>query len=233
MRALLTVAILALLFLSARTIARWLSQQGAALGCKARRWVWIWSTEPAVESAEGADRAAEILRSHGLSRAEASAAHPAVNSVAARLASACDGREFHFYVLPAQEVNAFAVPGGHIFLTAKLVALFASDADALAFVLAHEMSHVTCGHAADKARLQFLGRWIANGLVQQLFERAYSRDQEFEADAAAVHLMRRVGFEPCGARRLLTALDHGEPAGWLSTHPPTAERIAKLPLETV
>ena len=158
---LLRLAILALLFLlHGRAIAQWLSEQGTLFGRSARRWRWLWTGDAAAESAEGAEMAAGILR-----RCRQAPAHPSVSRIRDQLSTTCPGRAFHVYILSAPEVNAFAVPGGHIFLTAKLVTLFASDPDALAFVLAHEMSHVTCGHAVDQARLQVLQNWIASGLI--------------------------------------------------------------------
>ena len=155
---------------------------------------------------------------------------------------------FDVTVVGEDQPTAFALPGGFIFVAARLVQLCERDRDELAFVVAHEMSHVIRRHAIDRlvsqkvlsaASLASPGRgilalWIRKVGLQWL-ERAYSREQEFEADELGTLLMRAAGFDPAGSVRLLhrfrglDAASHQTGLGaYLSTHPPVADRITKL-----
>jgi Zn-dependent protease with chaperone function len=118
----------------------------------------------------------------------------------------------------------------------------------VAFVLAHEMAHVIRRHAIDRllkqkvvsaAALVSPGRGaIALWLRQvgfQWLERAYSRDEELEADELGLLLMRAAGFDPAGAIRVLQRLGKLDrspnPLGlgpYLSTHPPVEDRVVRL-----
>ena len=145
-------------------------------------------------------------------------------------------------------MTAFALPGGVIFIAQPLVDLCESDPDELAFVLGHEMSYIIRRHAIDRliskkilsaAARASPGRavfvpWIRRVGLQWL-ERAYSQDQEFEADELGVLLMRGAGFDPLGSVRVLARLQRlassPAPSGlvaYLSTHPPVQERILRL-----
>jgi predicted Zn-dependent protease len=155
---------------------------------------------------------------------------------------------FDVAVVGEDQPTAFALPGGFIFVAPRLVQLCQRDRDELAFVVAHEMSHVIRRHAIDRLLSQkvlsaaslaspgrgMLAPWIRKVGLQWL-ERAYSREQEFEADELGAMLMRAAGFHPGGSVRLLhrfrglDAASHQTGLGaYLSTHPPVAERISKL-----
>ena len=155
---------------------------------------------------------------------------------------------WQFTIVDSPAVNAFALPGGYIFVAPALVDLAGGGRDELAFIVAHEMAHVIRRHAIDRILSQralkaitlaspaarSIAPWVRTVGVQWL-ERAYSQDQEYEADELGGRLMRAAAFDPAGAVRMLERLGALEPRGgtsglgnWLSTHPPTADRILRL-----
>jgi len=156
---------------------------------------------------------------------------------------------WHFGVLDADSVNAFAAPGGYIFVTRGLLRVSRTEAE-LAGVLAHEIGHVLRRHHLEAIRKQAL-RDIATDLVDeavsqrgfnatpfiktgmQLYARGLDRGDEHEADRIGVVIATRAGYEPYGLPRVLLALNEMNPADaslqWLtSTHPPTGERLSLL-----
>lgn len=139
--------------------------------------------------------------------------------------------------------NAFALPDGRIYLTDALVELAGDDAEILA-VLAHEAGHHVHRHglrqgiessavvlAAGVAFGDVSGSSLAVTLPTVLLQSGFSRGHEREADAYAVDLMRRQGKDPLAFARIMRRLQAARPAlekgvaGYLSTHPPTPERI--------
>ena len=117
---------------------------------------------------------------------------------------------FTFTIIDTPIVNAFALPGGFIYLTRGLLAICQNEAQ-LAGVLAHEIGHVTARHSAKRYTKNFgvnlmsqiLGalakdRNITNVVNQSagLYLLSYSRSQEYEADKLAVRYMKRAGFDP-------------------------------------
>lgn len=139
--------------------------------------------------------------------------------------------------------NAFALPDGRIYLTDALVELAGDDAEILA-VLAHEAGHHVHRHglrlgiessavvlAAGVAFGDVSGSSLAVTLPTVLLQSGFSRGHEREADAYAVALMRRKGQDPQAFARIMRRLQTAQPAlekgvgGYLSTHPPTPERI--------
>ncbi|NZA25194.1 M48 family metallopeptidase [Luteimonas sp. SJ-92] len=148
----------------------------------------------------------------------------------------------HFARAPGLGANALALPDGRIYVTDELVALAADDEEILA-VLAHEAGHHVHRHGMRQAiesssvllvvGLAFgdvSGSSLAVALPTVLLSSGYSRGHEREADAYAVALLERRGIPPQAFARIMRGLaaEHGESAGaigYLSTHPPTAERI--------
>ena len=153
---------------------------------------------------------------------------------------------FAFRALLDPQLNAFALPGGFIFVTRPLLELSASRDDELAFVLAHEMAHVVRGHAMERmvsstllnvaSRTSLAARMMNKTVLDaalKLLQNAYSRDQEIEADQFAVRLLLSAGMDPlAGAAVLgrLAELGGGEDglSGYLSTHPPPALRMDRI-----
>ena len=124
-----------------------------------------------------------------------------------------NGMPFTFTVLNHDSVNAFALPGGYVYVTRGLLAL-ASDEAEMAGVLAHEIGHVTARHTAQRvsqARAADIGFSILGAIGgaagvplglgdiaafgAQAYLQGFSRDQELEADMLAVRYMRRAGYD--------------------------------------
>ena len=161
---------------------------------------------------------------------------------------------WHFKVVNSSQVNAFAMPGGNIFITRGILLNLYSE-DALASILGHEIGHVTARHAAQQyTRASLIGvvvkaagagagafggrlagqlgealAGVAGGLVLT----SYSRDQERQADLLGYEYMTKNGYNPRGQVEtfmMMKSLEKGEPDAiqlMLSTHPLTSERIAE------
>lgn len=222
-------------------------QMGRLIGEQSRKAGWLlrsltgstgaaWQAEQAV----GRDLARDVLTT------TASDPDPAVarwlDEVGGVLVDAVQppGRAFVFRALLLPEPNAFALPGGFIFATRALLRLCTTSHDDLAFVLAHEIAHVIKGHAAERniagSMLNTavgLLRLPTTGLLATLLRQGYAQDQELEADAEAVALCRRAGFDPKAGIRLLEQLRlhfAGPPEllGYFASHPPWEVRLAQL-----
>lgn len=165
-------------------------------------------------------------------------------------------RGYHFAVLDTQEINAFACPGGIIFVTRGLIQTCKNE-DQLAAALAHEVGHVANQdgiHSISQARwtqvftamgkeaATMYGGSTVGGLVS-LFEgsiddvfktivvNGYSRQAEENADAAAVKELTKAGYNPNALVNLLNTMEakgKGSTSGIFKTHPPTSERLAKV-----
>ncbi len=171
-----------------------------------------------------------------------------------RLVAASERPDLHYKVtmLNSQAINAFALPNGQLYVTRGLIAL-ADDESELASVLAHEMGHVIARHAAireEQAKLADLRSRVFTDVVSDPEEGAlalaksklalasFSRAQELEADAIGIGIAARAGYDPYGAVRFLTSMQHNselkrqqggaiDPRApdFLSSHPATPERI--------
>lgn len=146
-------------------------------------------------------------------------------------------------------LNAFAAPGGPIFVTTKLVKTTTNDAE-LAYVLGHETAHIDRKHivkAVEKQQKVGLGVGIlgtilggkGGGDLVQVFgnvaftvwTRGYSRDQETEADTVGARWMSQLGFDPRAAVSMLGRLGGTGGGGvdkYLSSHPAPKDRQAKV-----
>ena len=149
-------------------------------------------------------------------------------------------------------VNAFALPGGHVFVGRGLLNLMDTK-DELAAVLGHELEHIDHYHCAERVQLQQRTRDIPLAqlalLPVEIFEAGYSKEQELEADREGSRLAMQAGYSPEGAIRTFQKLDalyHEDvkrdrtPQGELSrvalqsifdyfrSHPEPPERIAQL-----
>jgi len=144
-----------------------------------------------------------------------------------------------YRVVAAPEINAYALPGGFIFISERLLDVFGEDHDAVAFVLAHEMAHVVLGHARDALERGLLLAGVtakAAGLgnsIRALIMQGYSRDDELAADKYGVSLMKKAGFDSGGATRTLTLLGRLSPLElgpleYLSSHTPANERLSNI-----
>jgi len=146
-----------------------------------------------------------------------------------------------FRVLDDPLINAFALPGGFIYVTRGILAYLDSEAE-LAGVLGHEIGHVTARHSvnqASKAILAQLGMGIGialkpelqqyEGLASasfQLLFLKFGRDDERQSDELGVRYMSRLGYDPARLSGVMAMLgqrssggEEGRPPEWLSTHP--------------
>lgn len=144
-------------------------------------------------------------------------------------------------VLDHTMVNAFALPGGHIYLMNGLIQK-ARGPDEVAGVLGHEMGHVRYRHglqsAIESGGLGFLlgtvfGDFAGGTAVliasRALLQNAFSRDAEREADVFGVDLMLKAGGDPAGLAGFFGAIEGASGAlTWLATHPASAERVQAI-----
>ncbi len=163
---------------------------------------------------------------------------------------------YTFTVLNSEEINAFALPGGYVYVTRGLIAL-ADDEAELAGVLAHEIGHVTARHTAQRYSqavsiglgAAVLGAVIGNGAVNDvvglganLYLKSYSREQEFEADSLGVRYLTRGAYDNSAmasflihmrANSALRAKLEGaeensvDQPDFLATHPRTIDRVQR------
>jgi predicted Zn-dependent protease len=203
------------------------------------------------EKAIGQDAAAQVEREAPM------VAEPAVNDYVTRLgttlASRSDdrNRDWHFRIVDAEVVNAFALPGGFVYVNRGLIERAGSRSE-LAGVLGHEIGHVLLRHSAEqieKAQKTNLGVSVVCGLTNicssdaarvainvggaALFAR-FSRRDELEADSAAVNVLVRAGYDPQGIVSMFAKLlgtREQRPdlvAGWFASHPLEEDRIAAV-----
>ncbi|EKD81601.1 MAG: Peptidase M48 Ste24p [uncultured bacterium] len=161
---------------------------------------------------------------------------------------------WRFAVLNTDEVNAFAAPGGYIYVTKGLLKMCQTESE-LAGVVAHEMGHVDKKHSVRQAEKSGLmtALVIGMGLYKKTQKAApiaaiaayfanlkFSRDDEYQADACAVKYMHASGYNPQGLLTFFEKINKDSKASkvtkYFSTHPPTTDRInavkkliAKLP----
>ncbi len=167
-----------------------------------------------------------------------------------RLLTGVRSRDFDytFKVVKDNSVNAFAVPGGRIYVHSGLIKAAASETE-LAAVIAHEISHGVARHGTQQLTQQYgyslvmqmlLGKnprmitQLASNLFGQGAFMAYSRAMENQADYLGVETMYRAGYDPRGMVSFLKKLDTmhqrspDRVAQFFSTHPMTAERIGNV-----
>ena len=147
-----------------------------------------------------------------------------------------DEFEYQFYVVMDDQLNAFALPGGKIFVNAGAILKTESEAE-LAGLLAHELAHAVLSHGFQ---LVTEGNLIANVTQYIPFGRTatnlivldYSRDMERQADALGTKILVAGGYAADGLHNLMITLneeDRDRPLfAWLSTHPNTEERISNI-----
>src|SRR5215218_6034703 len=201
------------------------------------------------ERAIGQDAAAQVEREVPL--VTDAAINGYVTSLGTALAVKNDdrNRQWQFRVVDAEQINAFALPGGFVYVNRGLIER-ASCASELAGVMGHEIAHVLLRHSAErleKAQKTNVGVSIVCGLTNicssdaarvainvggaAIFAR-FSRRDELEADSAAVGVVERAGYDPRGIvtmfEKLLETRDQRPDivAGWFGSHPMEEDRIA-------
>jgi len=155
-------------------------------------------------------------------------------------------RRFKFQAVATRDINAFALPGGFIFVTAPLLEKIELNRDEIAYILAHEIMHVVLKHPINRILTDYSARVISNlflkggtvgmiarQLIDNLLRSSYSQENEFEADNYAVRLMNSAGFDPQASRAVLTKLAATSPDdipiyNYFLSHPSIQERIEKI-----
>jgi predicted Zn-dependent protease len=143
------------------------------------------------------------------------------------------GFDYQFAVVDMQEPNAFALPGGYVFISRGLLAL-ANDEDELACVIGHEITHAARRHAAAQQALAARQPPLAMPGAREKTLAGYSREMEREADEGGQILCAAAGYDPMGMSTFLTSLAMSTrltyggtpgPTFW-DTHPGSDERAA-------
>ncbi|HXD74863.1 MAG TPA: M48 family metalloprotease [Vicinamibacterales bacterium] len=175
-----------------------------------------------------------------------------VTSIGLKLAQVSErpALPWHFTVADVPAVNAFALPGGYIYITRGILP-YLDDESQLAGVLGHEIGHVTARHAASQyskstlSQIGLIGAAIfapggpaiaeAGGSGLGLLLLKNSRDDEAQADGLGVRYASRAGWDPAGIPRMLTTLGRIEEASdskgvpnWLQTHPQPDDRVQRV-----
>ncbi|HUT45966.1 MAG TPA: M48 family metallopeptidase [Sedimentisphaerales bacterium] len=228
---------------------------GRKVGPKVRKARWMWQSLTGseadaikVEYEVGHDLAREIRQQLGHSQEPQT--DQMLDEIGNRLADcvANKSRRFSFETVKGTEPNAFALPGGFIFVTQSLVELCRYDQNEIACILGHEMGHVIRGHAMNRivsnsaiaaasraAPLRgVLSGWLRKVGVQFL-ESAYSKDLESEADRLGVRLVAAAGYEPGACVQLFSRLaklnsppSQFDLGSYFSSHPPFKVRIENI-----
>lgn len=166
-------------------------------------------------------------------------------------------RDFTVTLLDSPVNNAFAIPGGYVYVTRGLLALMNDEAE-LASVLGHEIGHVAARHSAKRQQTATITQVLAGvvgavagnsglgdlvgrgaGLGADLITKGFSRTQEYQADDLGVRYLAGAGYDPLGsadmlailgAQQTLEARISGQRTGlpsWASTHPNSADRVKR------
>jgi predicted Zn-dependent protease len=156
---------------------------------------------------------------------------------------------YRVLVLNSDEINAFATPGGHIFITKGLLRCCRTE-DAVAAVLAHEIGHIQLKHgiqAIKQERFIGVGKTIVTEIggekllesfggaigdfTNMVISTGYSRPFEYAADDVAQTILRRLGYDPNGLVEVLMVMGkklQPDEAGFGKTHPPPQDRIDRV-----
>lgn len=186
------------------------------------------------EIAEGQKAHDEVLREYGVVKNARLQAY--VNNIGQRLAQSSHRNQlqWHFTVLDSPEINAFALPGGYVYVTRGLMAYMEDEAD-LAGVIGHEIGHVTARHGAQRAtRSQDAGLGVfaatvlgavlesqglagAGQAVSQVSQTvasgyiaSYGREQELQADSLGAEYLSRSNYDPKNMINVITVLKNQE-----------------------
>lgn len=213
-------------------------------------------TISASEKAQGAKAHPQLLQEFGGAYTGPQAAY--VERVGRRIAVqsglANSEKEFTVTLLNSPVNNAFAIPGGYVYVTRQLLALMNDEAE-LASVLGHEVGHVAARHSAKRNSTSTLGTILAAGVGiltgqselgklagygAQLYTLKFSRTQEYQADDLGIRYLKTAGYDAMAAADMLASLNainqiEARAAGrpdqsvptWASTHPNTAARVTR------
>ena len=199
----------------------------------------------------GANEHPRIIASYGGEFRDAKTERLVARIVGAlTLVSENPSQAYRITVLNSPAVNAFALPGGYLYVTRGLLAL-ANDASEVAAVLSHEMAHVTANHGLERQRREQEVE-LAGQVAEELFANsidgrqalargklslaAFSRNQELQADVIGVRMLGEAGYDPYAAPRFLESMNANQHFGavdpeadssldFLASHPNAPQRV--------
>ena len=166
-----------------------------------------------------------------------------INEIGQKLAKVAgrDEFEYEFFVVMDENLNAFALPGGKIFVNAGAIAKTASEAE-IAGLLAHELAHSVLSHGFQQMTQGALTSSVVDyipyvgGIASNLAVLSYSRGMEEQADLFGTRLLAATGYAADGIRNLMVVMEdehQNRPPAWLSTHPDTSDRVKYIETEIV
>ncbi|GAB5460833.1 M48 family metalloprotease [Hoeflea alexandrii] len=199
----------------------------------------------------GANEHPRIIASYGGEFRDAKTERLVARIVGAlTLVSENPSQAYRITVLNSPAVNAFALPGGYLYVTRGLLAL-ANDASEVAAVLSHEMAHVTANHGLERQRREQEVE-LAGQVAEELFANsidgrravargklslaAFSRNQELQADVIGVRMLGEAGYDPYAAARFLESMNANQQFSsvdpesdssldFLASHPNAPQRV--------
>lgn len=194
----------------------------------------------------GRETDVEIVKQYGLYEDAKLTAY--LNDICQRLAKVSHRSQltYHFKIIDASVVNAFAVPGGYVYFSRGILAALNNEAE-LAAVMGHEIGHIAARHSAQqysKAQLAQIGLGVGSIFIDSsiltslaqlgvgmLFLR-FSRDNERQADDLGVEYASKAGYDAMEMANFFETLERMNPGsdrsglpGWFSTHPNPEDRI--------
>ena len=200
---------------------------------------------PEQEKAMGRDTAEQVEKELGQSLQDQQL-QGYINSVGQQIAriSHLPSEEFSYKAIDHNSVNAFALPGGYIYITSGLLKELNSEAQ-LAAILAHETAHVTARHIAQQITRNILidvGFGVAGSqasssairvanIVRQLEGMSFTREQERQADEVGLDYLVKAGYTPYGMIETMEILERqsgSRTIEFFSTHPSPENRIGYL-----
>ncbi|MBT5375203.1 MAG: M48 family metalloprotease [Nitrospinaceae bacterium] len=209
------------------------------------------SKDTEIAMGKGAD--VEISRQYGIYQDKELQIY--VNDIGQNLVSQLSDKIFpryHFRIVDSSEINAFALPGGYVYVTLGLLAMVNSEAE-LAGVLGHEIGHIIFHHGAKQvvrsigaqilslggaiASPKNAGQWLAiSSAMSQQIILGYGRDAEIESDQQGILNSKEAGYSPYGMSNFLKSLRRKEIMSGQSyhsfqaSHPDTRDRMVKAHL---
>jgi beta-barrel assembly-enhancing protease len=202
---------------------------------------------PQQEIALGLQAVPEMMAQYGGEHPDAKA-QELVDRVGQRILAQSDAGktdwQYDFHLLAdTQTINAFALPGGQVFITAALLEKLQTEGQ-LAGVLGHEVGHVVARHSAQRMAKEQLTQGITGAvlvaagggseaqmaqMIGQMVNMKYGREDELQSDELGVRFMSQAGYDPramVGVQEILSSQSQGEaPPEFMSTHPSAPNRI--------
>lgn len=209
------------------------------------------------DKAQGAKAHPQLLEEFGGAYQGPQAAYVTAvgRKIAVQSGLANSASDYTVTLLNSPVMNAFAIPGGYVYVTRQLLGLMNDEAE-LASVLGHEVGHVAARHAQKRNTRSTIGS-IGSVLVgvltgsselaqvasqaSQLYTLSYSRSQEYQADDLGIRYLRQAGYDPYAASDMLASLERSSQLDaqvsgrdeekqiptWARSHPLTADRVAR------